>query len=192
MDELQWIETPAWLLELSERMEVPVTRVGVAQRWFNAGTDMRGTVIIGQPLLDALSADELRTVMAHELGHTKVSGSFFALWAIAEAAMAMRKLKTYFDKTHPLLILLNWEKLNRELYELMRPARWAEEHGADVIAAAYVGRDAAITTLMKLSQLGGSLDGSDDDHPPLLRRIGLLYLLTVPALAAQPTRPIAN
>ena len=189
MEKIHWISTPAWLLELGERMEVPVIRVGIAQRWLNAGTDIRGTVIVGQPLLDALSADELRTVLAHELGHAKVSRSFFAVWAMVETAAAMRKLKTYFDDTHPLLLLMNWEGLNRVFYELMRPARWVEEHGADVIAAAYVGRDAAIATLIKLGHLQGGLGGSDEDHPPLLKRIGLLYLLTVPALPAQPTSP---
>lgn len=188
MNELHWIDTPDWLTKLSERMEVPVTRVGVAEKWLNAGTDLRGTVIIGQPLLDELSIDEIKIVLAHELAHVKVSGSFLGLWVLAETATAMRKLNRYFNATHPLVILMNWKRLYRVLFELMRPARWAEEHGADVIAAAYVGRDAAAATLMKLGYLHGSLDGSDDNHPPLWKRIVLVYLLTKPAIPVQASR----
>ncbi len=130
-----------------EILDIPMPRLGTIKPFnaFAMGLDHRNaTVAIGRPLIEQMSTDEAKAVLAHELGHV-VSGDM----------RKMMLMRTFQNATV-------WFMLGQGLKQF---ARWIicwvaelailafsrhREYWADAVGAALAGKEAMIGALLKL------------------------------------------
>jgi Zn-dependent protease with chaperone function len=169
------------LNEMRAKLKVPrLSRVlltdeynaAVVQRpkWGFFGTD--STLILGLPLMQALSPQDLKVVLAHELGHLSGNHSRFGGWVY-------RSVRTYvnlLEATGMSAVIewfLNWYV--PRLDALSFPLRRSNEYEADAAAAELNGNERAAQALantsVRAALLGGFFEGvfkqaTNTAHPP--------------------------
>jgi Zn-dependent protease with chaperone function len=117
----------------------------------------RNTLLIGYPLLVSLSAEQLRAVIAHELGHLSAAHGRLTLWAYRARRSWTRLVETLNARgATPLYVywLFRWYVARLQAHSA-RIAR-AQEAVADRCAAAAAGSEAAAAALVAVD-LGDTL-----------------------------------
>ena len=155
----------------------------------NAYASLFGTVGLTQGLLDRMEPDEIRAIIAHELGHIKrghprqiLAASLIALAALLTALHLTRIYlephlsdtgKALFISPLPIILLVNVP-----LLLLTGPLKRKREREADALAAQWTGDpELVIRALTKIHLLNASpsrLKPSDEalsSHPSLRNRI---------------------
>lgn len=119
----------------------------------------RNCLILGLPLMGALTPDEFRAVLGHELGHVSGNHGAFAAWMYrlretwSRIGRGLEEQSRGFDLG--LRDFLKWyvPKLNAESFPMAR----AQEYVADACAAEIASRDAACDALIALEVAGRRL-----------------------------------
>ncbi len=132
---------------------IPEANFGVIEVMSPQGR--RTILLAGAPLLFILTVDELRAVVAHELGHIALKhttwGTVIGRWTNLVARMGHRLQ----DRFHPLTLSL---RLSGWLLRAARePWSRADEFDADRFAATLCGRTALTSALRKVNDQGASL-----------------------------------
>ena len=178
--ELTRSEAPALFDELDRlrhQMGAPVTHAVLLTDEFNAGVVQvprlgilgwpRNYLMVGLPMMAALSAEQFRAVLAHELGHlcagdSRASGRIYQqriLWARLQQAFEARgswAFKPFLDRFAPYF--------NAYSFVLAR----AQEYAADQASAAVAGAKAAGEALV-LTNVAGAYQ-SEQVWSPLWKR----------------------
>lgn len=176
LEDVVWIEPkPEWTA-LADRIGSPIRKVGVVPGEVGAWSDLRGTVLVGERLLDQLTDDEIDVVIAHELGHAVWLRTEAAWWALIAANAVVRHLGTRLRGFHPLLIYLYWREIEKVATAMLFPVRWCREYGADTVAAQQYGVARVQVVLTKLRKLRGGPDSPSGTHPPFNFRVVYLAL----------------
>ncbi|MBS0660206.1 MAG: M48 family metalloprotease [Verrucomicrobia bacterium] len=152
--------------ELSRQLGVkPVSRIyldndfnaaAVQRPLFGLFGPVRNWLVLGVPLMDALSRDELRSVIAHEFGHFGGQHGRFSGWIYRMRAAWGSLLQAASGGSSALDLLitpfLKWyvPRLNAWTFVLVR----AQEFEADAAGARAAGPEVAGRALVKASVLG--------------------------------------
>lgn len=116
------------------------------------------TLVLGLPLLEELSPQQLRALLAHELAHLATHGRRFGgrvlalrerLAALASAAEASALTRDYWTRLPDEACLDMVDGIVRRLTAMTFPAARQHETEADAIAAAIAGRDFAASALLR-------------------------------------------
>jgi Zn-dependent protease with chaperone function len=118
-------------------------------------------LILGLPLMQALSLDEFKAVLAHELGHLSANHSRFAIWIyrIRKTWMQLYERLHQSDQQDSSFLFnrfLNWywPKFNAYSFVLAR----LDEYEADRCAAQLAGAEHAAKALIKSAVVGRYLE----------------------------------
>ena len=164
--ELQREQAPALfdlIHEVSEKLEGPkVHRVLVSDE-FNAGIVqipqfgmfgwLRNYLIVGLPLMRALTPDEFRAVLAHEFGHLSGKHGSFSGWIYRVRQTWIQILtRVHEERSYASFLFepfLKWYApyLNAYSFVLAR----AQEREADTYSVDFAGKDVAALALVRLS-----------------------------------------
>lgn len=139
----------------------------------------RNYLVVGLPLLLALSREEFDAVLAHEYGHLSGAHGKFGAWIYRIRTTWMRLMETFSHQrglgSRTISRFFNWYAPYFHAYSFVL-AR-ANEYEADRAAAAYAGSGPAGSALLRISTLSPHLDRSfwpdffrDADHGPEPRR----------------------
>ena len=157
----------ALLDELSKALQVPRFHRVLLTPEFNAGVvqiprwgffgGQQNYLLLGLPLMQALSPQEFRAVIAHELGHISGNHSRFAAWIYRQRQTWMRILYQFQQSQHEFgtfvfEIFLNWYAPFFQAYSFVL-AR-ANEYEADRCAAELAGEEDTARALMAVALKG--------------------------------------
>ena len=169
-----------------------------ARRGGFLGIGGRRMIGIGLPLLSALEEDELRAVIAHELGHHHAGDLHLGPWihrTRTAVAVALARLEGA-----SMLLHLPFALYARVFLRLTRQASRDQELAADAIAGRVVGKDAAARALIGVERLaprwGAYFQGevvpllNTGHRPPLLD--GFRHFLAQPVLRPDVQEAIAR
>jgi Zn-dependent protease with chaperone function len=152
-------------------------------------------MILGIPLFDLLTVDELRAIVAHEFGHfaSRVGLSTFVYQTVVtfasatEASSIVPGLKVAFEL---------WTEA---FLRIAMPISRQQEIRADELSVRVAGVEAATSALTKISgasawgDIADPLPGWEQDlhetHPPLPDRIALVRALQLPSALPPDERP---
>ncbi|WP_313389296.1 M48 family metalloprotease, partial [Achromobacter aegrifaciens] len=167
---LQAEDAPALFREIEQvraRLGAPTLDAVYVNGEFNASIRQRRRLLgrtrnvlwLGQPLLEMLSAESCRAILAHECAH--IAGShgryasrvYFARLQWQEAARQLERRKGL--STGPLRLFMNWH-VPRFLAASLDFARECE-YEADAQSAQACGADAAVNALLAVSLQGRAL-----------------------------------
>lgn len=135
--------------------------------WVNAGIMADGSIIVGSPVLDALTRDNREGIFGHELGHRKgrhhLKRSFLLF-------MTLPLFLYLFYLPFPIYInLLMIFAAARLITPLIS---WPFEYDADKIAAKHIGPENVIDGLVKLATLAHiNINADSFTHPSISKRI---------------------
>lgn len=133
------------------------------------GTNSRRVLCIGAPLLATSTVGELRSMLAHELGHylggdTRLSGVMAFTEGAFRSVLEATERNAFHDTGHWSIELAQsvaggigkgLVKLFASVYlRLTRPMKRRQELAADLLSAALAGRDTAIRALENVHVLG--------------------------------------
>jgi Zn-dependent protease with chaperone function len=157
---------PNELLALAKAMKVKVTRMKVFPNVLNAY--VRGNQLyVGQELLEKLSAEQIKAVVAHEFGHIKERHAILQMLYVIPVMF---------------FVSLNWSGLPTGLAEVgliaytmvaLVPIQWLIEARADKAAAKYVGKEAIKSALLAITEKD-KIDEPSESHPPIRKRLKLI------------------
>lgn len=172
---ITWTSPPPFLIELADQTGVEIKKYGIMSGELNAGTDLCGTFLVGDRVLDELSQDQVRAVFAHELAHKVWFSTARSTWALLAALLIRRRANAALQGLHPVIRPLCEPWLLKGAMQVMfATVNWSMECGADAIAAKFVGRENLASALSRLSELRGSPDPASLTHPPSAFRIAVL------------------
>ncbi len=132
----------------------------------------QSTLILGLPLMQAVSREDLRVVVAHELGHLSGNHSKFAGW-VYRAVRSYVQLLQSTGSSSLIEGFLNWYV--PRLDALSFPLRRQNEYEADAAAAELHGKDRAAQALANINVRAAFLPDfwqsvfkkvTTDAHPP--------------------------
>jgi len=132
---------------------------------------MRSTLLIGLPLLQALTVGELRAVLAHEFGHVCGRHGRFTSWVIRQR-LTWGRLITQLQAgrhrkmTFALSLFFGW--YSPYLHAHTDALERAREFEADRVASSVVGRATMERTLLKITIVSAFITRTF--HPALDRR----------------------
>lgn len=140
-------------------------------------------IILGRPLLQHMSAEHLRAVAAHELGHLRLGHPRWSfLVALAGTAMFALWLHWVFRSglldagpvSLGMLLAMSGSALSGAIFMGLLPGLIAQrlELAADRFAARVVGAEPVAAALRELDRLTDGRVGSGGlTHPPLMKRL---------------------
>ncbi|MBB3938046.1 M48 family metalloprotease [Aureimonas phyllosphaerae] len=138
----------------------------------------KSLVVIGQPLIDSLSRDELRAIIGHELGHIANNDMRRMVYARSFQNALTWYLGFSYHLQHGARWLLSWAS---ELY-VLRLSR-SREYWADAIGAAVTSPAAMISALEKIHNVDTFTDYEKRNLRVMFRgRAGTSMLSTHPTL----------
>jgi Zn-dependent protease with chaperone function len=122
----------------------------------------RNHLLVGLPLMQAVSAEEWQAILAHEMGHLSRRHGRFGAWLYRARATWARLLETLeASESHLGGALFGWfvawyaPRFNAYTFVLAR----AQEYEADAAAAELVGPETARRALMRLEVASRQVDG---------------------------------
>lgn len=136
-------------------------------------------ILIGMPLLKNLTNDELKAVIAHELGHTKKHHLFYLMLIMIVVQIIIMIIYNHMILPFFLLHKFGWVVkgitfglllvLSNEILGFFQRIM---EHDADKFAAKIVGKNSIKKALEKLNEItGGKLQVKSISHPTLEQRL---------------------
>jgi Zn-dependent protease with chaperone function len=127
---------------------VPEVNAWVAQRGGILGFGSRRVMGLGLPLLEMLSVDELRAVLAHEFGHYHGGDTALGPWIHRTRAAIGRTLDSLARHSSLLMKPFNWYGLG--FLRITHGISRSQEYAADALAARVVGATPLATGLQKI------------------------------------------
>jgi len=106
----------------------------------------RNYLIVGLPLLQALSPTELQSVLAHELGHLSGSHGRFGAWIYRKRQTWAQLARAFADDNLLVGRFLRWyvPNFNATTFVLARQQEYEADHAAAVTVGAEAARDALL------------------------------------------------
>ncbi len=166
---------------LSSKLRVPSLQWVLVTEEYNAAVTQRprfglfgsrNTLLLGFPLLQSLSTEDLTAVLAHEFGHLSGNHGRFTGW-LYRAVRSYVALLESTGNNRPLERFLEWYV--PRLSALTFPLRRQNEYEADAVSAEVVGARRAAQALTNV-HVRGALEGEfwravqrksfDSPHPP--------------------------
>ena len=163
----------------------------VSQRGGFMGIGSQRVMGVGLPLLQALSVDEFRGVMAHEFGHYHGGDTALGPWLYRTRAAIGRTLHTLAQHSEVLMKPFEW--YGNAFLRVTHAISRQQEFVADRVAAGVVGRDAMMSGLRSVHALAGAYDAywhsevvpalQTGWRPPVAA--GFAHFVSVPGVASQ-------
>ncbi|MBL8958210.1 MAG: M48 family metalloprotease, partial [Gemmatimonadetes bacterium] len=163
----------------------------VAQRGGFMGIGSQRVMGVGLPLLQALSVDEFRGVIAHEFGHYHGGDTALGPWLYRTRAAIGRTLHTLAHHSEVLMKPFEW--YGNAFLRVTHAISRQQEFVADRVAADIVGRDAMRSGLRTIHALAGAYDAywrsevvpalQSGWRPPVAA--GFAHFVSVPGVASQ-------
>lgn len=180
LDLRHYPELAAVLNELGRQLNTPPIHQVILTEEFNAGISQtprlgvfgwqHNTLILGLPLLLALSPEQAKAVLAHELGHLSGNHSRFSAW-IYRVRQTWYRVMQAFDAadnwgSRGLARFFNWyaPHFNAYSFTLAR----ANEYEADALSAQLTSREAVAGALVT-SHIGADFLGQHYWQPLIAR-----------------------
>jgi heat shock protein HtpX len=174
----------------------PTLNAWVAERGGFLGVGGRRVMGVGLPLLEVLTVDQLRAVLAHELGH--YHGGDTALGPLVYRTRAAMERTLRGMRRHSSLLALPFELYGRLFLWVTRAVSRRQEHSADALAARIVGPLPLIEALQSLEANAGAVESfwstqvgpvlAAGYRPPLAE--GLRAYLALPEVAERARREL--
>lgn len=127
---------------------VPEVNAWVAQRGGVLGVGSRRVMGLGLPLLEMLSVDELRAVLAHEFGHYHGGDTALGPWIYRTRSAIGRTLESLARHSSLLMKPFSWYGLG--FLRITHGISRRQEYAADALAARVVGATPLATGLQKI------------------------------------------
>jgi heat shock protein HtpX len=133
---------------------VPEVNAWVAQRGGMMGVGSHRVMGLGLPLLQTLSIDEMRAVLAHEFGHYHGGDTALGPWIYKTRAAIGRTLESLAKHSSALMKPFEWYGLGflRITHSISR----SQEYAADALAARVVGAAPLATGLRTIHGVAGA------------------------------------
>ncbi|MDF1504519.1 M48 family metalloprotease [Roseisolibacter sp. H3M3-2] len=145
--------------DVARALGVPRAERLVVSPSFNASLAHRRTLVVGLPVLAALSVDELRSVVAHELAHLGHHHGRLAAWVYRTRRTWLRLMAAVHERgAMPIFVRWPFAHYVPRLDALSAHTARAQELLADRVAASLVGARTTADTLV-LMDLGGRIVG---------------------------------
>jgi heat shock protein HtpX len=129
---------------------IPEVNAWVAQRGGFMGLGSRRVMAIGLPLMEALSENELRAVIAHEFGHYVSGDTKLGPWVFRTRAAIGRTLEGLAEHASWLYKPFEWYGLG--FLRITQAVSRQQEFVADAIAARVAGAPAAASALRRIER----------------------------------------
>jgi heat shock protein HtpX len=177
---------------------VPVVNAWVAQRGGVMGIGSRRVMGLGLPLLQQLSVDEMRAVIAHEFGHYHGGDTALGPWIYKTRAAIGRTLQSLSRHSSALMKPFSWYGLG--FLRITHAISRRQEFAADALAAETIGAAPLATGLKTIhgvaaafvpywiSEVAPILDHGY--RPPL--GAGFSHFLARPAISSQVNAALAE
>jgi Zn-dependent protease with chaperone function len=115
----------------------------------------RNSLLLGLPLLDGVTAEEARAVLAHELGHLSAADGFLSSWIYRTRASWARLMERLRTTSHPgagvLRPFFQWYAPLFDAYSFV--AARAQERAADAWSRRLAGSEASASALVRIELL---------------------------------------
>ena len=168
----------------------------VAQRGGTMGFGGRRAMGIGLPLLELLSEEELRAVLAHEFGHYVGGDTRLGPWIYHTRAAIGRTLQEV--GAHSPVLAKPFEWYGKGFLRVTHAVSRAQEYVADATAARVAGREATRRALVKIAGGAAAWQGffTSELAPSLIRgyrpplAVGFRQFLAAPSVAPQVARHV--
>ena len=133
---------------------VPEVNAWVAQRGGVMGVGSHRVMGLGLPLLQTLSVDELRAVIAHEFGHYHGGDTALGPWIYKTRAAIGRTLESLAQHSSALMKPFEWYGLG--FLRITHAISRRQEYAADALAARVVGAAPLATGLRTIHGVAGA------------------------------------
>jgi heat shock protein HtpX len=170
---------------------VPEVNAFVAERGGTMGLGARRVMGIGLPLLEVLTVEELRAVIAHEFGHYVSGDTRLGPWIYKTRVALGRTLESVAG--HSAVLAKPFEWYGKAFLRVTHAVSRAQEFVADATAARVAGREAMKRALVRIAGGAGAFDvywnsevAPTLDHgfrPPLAA--GFRQFLVAPSVAPE-------
>jgi Zn-dependent protease with chaperone function len=162
----------------------------VTERGGIMGLGSRRVMGVGLPLLQALTVDEMRAVIAHEFGHYSGGDTKLGPWVYKTRAAIERSIANLNEDSWVRLPFLGYGKL---FMRVTSTVSRQQEYAADALAARIVGADALSSGLKKLGGVSAAFNGFwRQEYAPVLEAShraplasGFAAFLECPKIAAR-------
>jgi Zn-dependent protease with chaperone function len=131
----------------------PEVNAWVAQRGGVMGVGSRRVMGLGLPLLQALSVDEVRAVLAHEFGHYHGGDTALGPWVYKTRAAIARTLQALAQHSTVLMKPFEWYGLG--FLRITHAISRRQEYAADALAARTIGAAPLASGLRALQGIAG-------------------------------------
>jgi heat shock protein HtpX len=166
----------------------------VAQRGGTMGVGSKRVMGIGLPLMELLSEEELRAVLAHEFGHYVGGDTRLGPWIYKTRAAIGRTLEEV--GAHSDFLAKPFEWYGNAFLRVTHGVSRAQEFVADAVAARVAGRDAMKRALVKIAGGAAAWQGffRSELAPSLVRgyrpplAAGFRQFMAAPSVAPQVAR----
>jgi heat shock protein HtpX len=123
----------------------------------------RRVLVLGMPLLEVVSADELRAILAHEFGHYVAGDARFSRWTYRTRESVLRvSAMQWSEKYQPWIVAwVRWPfRMYARLFLRVTSAiTRRQELAADALAARVAGTAAQVGALRRTAACGPAFDG---------------------------------
>ena len=177
---------------------VPDVNAWVAKRGGVMGFGSRRVMGLGLPVLQTLSVDEMRAVLAHEFGHFHGGDTALGPWIYKTRAAIGRTLQSLSRHSSVLMKPFSWYGLG--FLRITHAISRRQEYAADALAARVVGAAPLASGLRKIHSVAAAFApywmtevAPVLDHgyrPPI--GAGFSQFLAQPAIASQVSAAIAH
>jgi heat shock protein HtpX len=133
---------------------VPEVNAWVAQRGGIMGFGSHRVMGLGLPLLQTLSVDEMRAVLAHEFGHYHGGDTALGPWIYKTRAAISRTLESLAKHSSVLMKPFEWYGLG--FLRITHAISRSQEYAADALAARMVGAAPLATGLRTIHGVAGA------------------------------------
>jgi heat shock protein HtpX len=133
---------------------VPEVNAWVAQRGGVMGVGSHRVMGLGLPLLQALSVDEMRAVLAHEFGHYHGGDTALGPWIYKTRAAIGRTLDSLAKHSSVLMKPFEWYGMG--FLRITHAISRSQEYAADALAARVVGAAPLATGLRTIHGVAGA------------------------------------
>jgi len=179
------IPVPQEIVKLQKEMGVRIKSLKVVDGLNTVCITLWKEVLVGKRVLEALTRDEFKAILAHEFAHQKGKHTIWRV--LLTIPLYFIPIFSWSNLCFPVLInmlftqviitILACTSIFAFMVVMMTPIDWTLELKADKTAAKYAGKENIKSALLKLTSKE-KLEHPTETHPSTLERIRKLDKLT--------------